>query len=219
MNYHSSNTIEVAPTTEFPKNRNLSLVPAAQKSAQTASDQTKFLMPDKETARRHIELLHRAGDAIVTFFLVKDFVMDGQDKNPHHVYGTLDQHWEYLASKNQQGYGILILVQQGNGIGRTKQDIIGLNALFTDDDKGLPTPIFKLPPSFTVRSKHGCHQYWLLKPGEPLNRLEEAQETLAAHFGTDPIVKDLSRVMRLAGTYNMKDPADPFLVELVVEND
>jgi hypothetical protein len=190
-----------------------------QNSNNIKEDLNKPLFLDKETARRHITLLHRTGDAFVTFFLVKDFVRDGEDKDPHHRHGTLGQHWEYLASKNQAGYGIFILVQQGNGKGRTKQDVIGLNALFTDDDKGLPTPIFKLPPSFTVRSKRGCHQYWLLKPGEPLDGLKEAQETLAAHFGTDPSVKDLPRVMRLAGTCHMKDPATPFLVELVVEND
>jgi hypothetical protein len=189
-----------------------------ENTAECPTEATPLVL-NKEDAGRHIGLLHGDANAFVTFFLVKDFVKDGENKAPHHLYGTLDQHWDELVRLNRGGYGIFLLVQQGNGKGRTKKDILGLNALFTDDDKGLPTPIFKLPPSFTVRSKRGCHRYWLLKPGEPLDRLEEAQETLAAHFGTDPSVKDPSRVMRLAGTYHMKDPGNPFLVKLVVAND
>jgi len=108
-----------------------------QNSNNIKEDPNKPMFLDKETAGRHIGLLHGDANALVTFFVVKDFVRDGEDKDPHHRHGTLGQHWEYLASKNQAGYGIFILVQQGNGKGRTKHDIIGLNALFTDDDQAV----------------------------------------------------------------------------------
>lgn len=174
--------------------------------------QTTSLAASKQSATRFIEMLHGKVDAKVTFFVVEE---SGKEKSPQHFHGTLDEHWDRLELLNRANFGIFVLVQKGNGQGRKERDIVGLNALFTDDDNDSPTPPLPLSPSMTVRSKRGCHRYWLLKPGEHLDRLREAQESLATHFGTDPAVKDPSRVMRLPGTLHVKDPSDAFPVELV----
>lgn len=77
----------------------------------------------------------------------------------------------------------------------------------------LPRPGFE--PSLTVQSKRGEHNYFKLKSGEALAAFTPAQKALAAHFGTDPKVTDLPRVMRLAGFYHLKDPNDPYMVRVV----
>jgi hypothetical protein len=173
------------------------------------------LIGNKQMAARFIEALHGKADAHVTFFIIEE---DGQKRNPRHLHGTLDKHWEGLERLNLAGCGIFILVQKGNGRGRKDEDVEGLNAIFTDDDKNAPTPLLPVPPSITVRSKRGYHRYWLLKAGESMGRLQETQKALAAHFDTDGAVNDLARVMRLPGTYHMKDRSSPFFVELVDTN-
>ncbi|MFN3700453.1 MAG: phage/plasmid primase, P4 family [Alphaproteobacteria bacterium] len=50
-------------------------------------------------------------------------------------------------------------------------------------------------------------------------KYEETQSRFVARYGGDPNAKDISRVLRLAGTYNMKIHKNPFLVTAEVCND
>lgn len=68
----------------------------------------------------------------------------------------------------------------------------------------------RLAPAVMVDSGHGYHAYWPLS--EPLEAtpanikaVEAANGALAAFLGSDPAVKDASRVMRLPGLVNTKD--------------
>ena len=93
-----------------------------------------------------------------------------------------------------------------------------LRALFVDDDKGLLDPdgpaFAKCPPSIVTHGRRGPHIYWLLEPGEPLEAFTPAQEHLALALGTDRTIKDLPRIMRVPGFYNMKSRSEPFPVRL-----
>ena len=61
-------------------------------------------------------------------------------------------------------------------------------------------------PSAVVNSGHGIHAYFRLKsPVEPAN-LSEAVGDLAVLLESDPSVKNPSRIMRLPGFRNLKDP-------------
>lgn len=69
---------------------------------------------------------------------------------------------------------------------------------------------FGLEPSIIVNSGRGYHLYWLLAKYleiTPKNRnlLRGILAGLAKELGGDPACKDLSRLMRLPGTYNCKD--------------
>ena len=86
-------------------------------------------------------------------------------------------------------------------------------------DNGLPLP------SLIVNSGNGLHLKWLLDqalrieaPSDPLLRDWEAVQSaiiqIMAPFGGDPKAKDASRVLRLPGTANMKDPMHPIPVYL-----
>ena len=52
------------------------------------------------------------------------------------LHGTLDEHWDALASLNIQGAGVFITVNETNFSGRTTQDMVNVRAMFREDDTG-----------------------------------------------------------------------------------
>ncbi|HLX62353.1 MAG TPA: hypothetical protein VKX17_13835 [Planctomycetota bacterium] len=117
---------------------------------------------------------------------------------------------EQLAALNARGAGIFVVVNRG---GQCGNDITRLRALFVDgDDIPLP-PAFHLMPSIAcARSQIRWHAYWLLKPDQPISAFKGAQKYLAAHYGTDPRIFDLPRVMRVPGFVHWK--AEPVLLRV-----
>ncbi len=73
-------------------------------------------------------------------------------------------------------------------------------------------------PSILVNSKNGQHAYWLLGDGEDIGEFTATQLYLASALGTDPAIKDNSRVMRLPGTLHLKNPEEPHLVTCTVNH-
>ncbi len=122
--------------------------------------------------------------------------------------------------------------------GRGKNsDVSHFTALWTDlDFHGQEGPVreklkevletfdsLKLKPSITADSGHGIHLYWLLDKIYPVDEARPYCVGLQKEFsvcdvgdaGSDPI-NDPSRVLRLPGTDNWKDPSNPkpcFIVE------
>lgn len=77
-------------------------------------------------------------------------------------------------------------------------------------EAGLP------PPSLMVASGHGCHAYWRLT--EAIHEMEEwrsRQKGLIAALGTDRVVHDPARIMRVPGLFNLKQapPVRAILIE------
>lgn len=145
---------------------------------------------------------------------------DSHDRSQaRHFHGTVEERWPELELANSSGCGVFVTVNETDGRGRRAENITAVRALFVDDDSCQLAPdapeFERCRPNISVRSGRGLHAYWTLLPGAPLEAFTEAQETLALHFGTDPKVKDLPRVMRLPGTLWMKDRAAPRLVTLV----
>ena len=83
---------------------------------------------------------------------------------------------------------------------------------------------FPLPPTCVVHSGQGLHVYWNLTaplritgPDDPtIGRVEGLLSRLYAHLGGLDSVQDLSRVMRLPGSFNRK--SDPPLPVTIVEH-
>ncbi len=109
-----------------------------------------------------------------------------------------------------------VMVNAGDSKGRTAKNVQRIRALFIDTD-GAPYPA-KLPlePQLVTQSSPGrWHLYWLVD-GVLLDSFSTLQKALAEHYGTDPSVNDLPRVMRLPGFYHCK--AEPVRVELPETN-
>lgn len=196
-----------------------------QSEAKAANDNAERPRPDRAEAEKFIAALAGRADAMVTF---QTFLDDGKGKGAWTRTASLGEVWESLVTLNDEGHGIFVMVNEGDGRGRKQENVVAARALFIDDDGKGETPIAfvegkppfdKLPPSITVQSKAGQHNYWLLVPGQPLDEFTPMQKALAEHFGTDTAVKDLPRVMRVPGFLHQKVRQDPFLVRVVQTSD
>lgn len=182
--------------------------------------------PDRAEAERFLIALTGKADAKVTF---QTFLDDKKGTGAAWTQtGTLDELWPQLVHLNEEGHGIFVMVNEGNGRGRKEENVVAARALFIDDDGKGPAPVAfvegkppfeKLPPSITVQSKAGQHHYWLLVHGESLDQFTPMQSALAEHFGTDKTVKDLPRVMRVPGFLHLKKRQEPFIVRVVQTRD
>jgi putative DNA primase/helicase len=130
------------------------------------------------------------------------------------VHGTLQEHFKTLAELNLKGAGVFFTVNETDLKGRTTEHIKKVRALFIDLD-GSPLPDFKplgLMPHLIVNTSKGkYHCYWLVKDC-PLESFSLYQQALATRFNSDPKVKDLPRVMRVAGFYHNKSKSYPVKV-------
>lgn len=128
-------------------------------------------------------------------------------------HGTLQQNERKLIRANEQGAGVFVMVNAGDGNGRAAKNVARVRALFVDCD-GAPLPLSTpLEPHLKVQSSPGrWHLYWLVY-GLRLDDFAPMQGALAELYGTDPAVVDLPRVMRLPGFHHLK--GDPVTVQLV----
>jgi len=133
------------------------------------------------------------------------------------LWGSLSQHLKRLVELNEDGHGIFVTVNASNG-SRKATDITALRACFVDDDSNSLPPgdprLKGCPPSMSVKSAHGHHHYWLLKPDQPLTSFTPTQVALATILKTDTKIKDLPRVMRIPGFVHHK--GEPTAVSIVV---
>jgi len=120
-----------------------------------------------------------------------------------------------LHTVNTHDRGIFFVV---NGDGQTDKEVKHARAQFAEiDDKPIEEQAriikeFPLEPSIIIKTRKSLHAYWLLENGET-KYFRELQERMIQHFGSDPVVKNLSRVMRLYGFEHRKE--EPVLVTLI----
>lgn len=170
---------------------------------------------DRVQTEQYIEVVAGSKDAPVTF---QTFAEGGPSAIPPRIlHGTLTEHFDELVRLNELGHGVFVMVNEGDGQGRKGENVVAVRAVFIDDDGDGPvhSPSTEAaPPSMVVQSKRGPQSYWVLQPGEPKEAFTPAQVALAKHFGTDPKVKDLPRVMRLPGFFHQKNRQSPYLVTI-----
>lgn len=161
------------------------------------------LQPDLAEAQRFLSIL--AKDQPVSFQTFDD----SENKNPslpRILHGTLEQHGNALAALNNQRAGVFVMVNQGDGEGRSAKNVIAVRALFVDLDGTPLEPVLAcgVLPHIVIESSPGrYHVYWLVNDC-PLERFTSLQTSLILKFNSDPKVKDLPRVMRLPGFWHQK---------------
>ncbi len=129
------------------------------------------------------------------------------------LHGTIDQHIKELSKLNQQGAGVYFTVNETNLEGRTTKHITKVRAVFCDFD-GTPLPKkFNVNPHLIVNtSPNKYHTYWLVSD-MPKESFRLYQQALANKFGSDPVIVDLPRIMRVAGFWHNKK--NPYPVKLI----
>jgi hypothetical protein len=179
--------------------------------------------PDLSQTRRFLQVL-TGGDFAVTFQTfsdqeeLKEKLPNGKLYDPHASWrhGTLDALALHLTHQNAKGAGIYVMVNRGDGKGRSAESVQLVRALFMDTD-GAPYPAdLPLQPHLVVQSSPGKWHVYVLVTGVSLAHFAIYQQALAERYGTDPSVKDLPRVMRLPGFFHCKGL--PVKVQLLEAN-
>ena len=117
---------------------------------------------------------------------------------------------EWIHRMQSEGRGVYIVVNDG---GDTDSEITACRAMFCEwDDRekswqinawkelGLPEPTLQIDTG-----GKSIHNYWVLKKVIDPKTWKPIQERLLDHADADRALKNPSRVMRLAGTYHVKD--------------
>jgi RepB DNA-primase from phage plasmid len=85
-------------------------------------------------------------------------------------------------------------------------------------DHSVEQKIRRDQPSALVCSGHGLHAYWFLDAPAPIKQkllIRSLNQGIAREFSGDINATDVGRVLRIPGTFNVKNPNDPKQVELV----
>lgn len=175
---------------------------------------TAIQPPDRSEAERFLAILDESAES----FCFRVFDDNPQRKDPRlaaKIDGTLDDVWPQLLAKQAQGCGVYVVANAGE---QTSDSIYKVRAVFADTDGAPLDPIIAcgLEPHVIVESSPGnWHVYWLVD-GLALDAFRDVQRSIAARFGTDKSVNDLSRVMRLPGLYHQK--GEPFRSRIIHES-
>ncbi len=141
--------------------------------------------------------------------------------------GTIDQHWNYLQQVNTQGAGVYCMINAGDGVWRSNENVTGITNFFLDLDGSSLNPVLKGPtrPHAIVETSPGHYQVWWkiqLIPVTDANRdsscelFRRVQRGIADQFGGDRHVSGLCGVARIPGFVNMKN--NPFLIRMLELN-
>jgi hypothetical protein len=176
---------------------------------------------DKDMARDFLACLDpSAGKFTFQFF------NDGAGTYAEIFHGTLDEVWAKVQTLNtpDRGVGVFVTINETDFNGRRSENIVRPRALFADADRNEQIKrcmetieACEATPSMIVKSGRGLHFYYVCSD-IPRDQFSALQKSLIDKLGSDPAVKDLSRVMRLPGTRHLKDPTKPQLVKLCRTN-
>jgi hypothetical protein len=172
---------------------------------------------DRQQAITQLEMLgYQQGDAVyVRAFLPKE--------DPRYAPNTgrkADRlNWEQVERWQAQGYGVYIVV---NGGGHKDEDVKSCRAIFCEfDDRpiedqkefwrslGLPEPTLQ------VQTRKSVHTYWVFDEAISVDAWRKLQTALLTYTGSDPALKNPSRVMRLAGSYHIKPGCEPVRCNII----
>ena len=138
---------------------------------------------------------------------------DTDKGQPGHSYdGSLAQLWSTFVGYQQQGWGIFVNVNELDGQGRELANVSSLRAHIVDLD-GIDSrqqyeaaAAWSPAPSFAVESSPDrYHVYWVLSQRySDGSRYSALQRRIRQQFNGDKSVIDPTRVLRLAGTWNLK---------------
>ncbi|WP_138755985.1 DNA-primase RepB domain-containing protein [Paenibacillus sinopodophylli] len=121
-------------------------------------------------------------------------LIESMESNP------TEQLQSITVKKNKQGqYHLLAL--------RTKKRVTKLKKAFIQKFKN------HIKDTMIIETKNGYHIYWVVQ-GASVHKFVPIQKALAKKFSSDPMITNLSRVMRIPGFFHMKNPESPFMVKI-----
>lgn len=137
--------------------------------------------------------------------------------------------WPEIEEANRKGCTVSVTVNElREGHSRSGTNVRRIRAVWLDDDgDAKPVSAFPIPPSLTVETSPGrYHHYWLvagdwMADEQSKQGFADVMRSIVDTFGGDSQATDISRVLRLPGTWNHKAKlAEPYRAKLLpVEGD
>jgi RepB DNA-primase from phage plasmid len=127
-----------------------------------------------------------------------------------------------LARLNAAGAGCFVTINKTDGRGREIGNIIAVRKVFVDLDGSPIEPVkaWSIEPHIIIKSSDKrFHAYWRHDGSVGLDYFKDIQLRLATKFSGDNQVNDLPRVMRIPGSWHLKNPDAPFQVRIVEINE
>lgn len=175
---------------------------------------------DTSQAIRQLELLgYHRGDAVyVRAFLPKE--------DPRYAPNTgrkADKlNFKQILHWQQHGYGIYFVI---NGGGHKDEDVQLCRAVFIEHDdleielqQDLWQTLSLPQPTFQVQTRKSVHSYWVFEKPIPVQEWKQLQTDLLTYTSADPVIKNPSRVMRLAGAWHIKPGEKPLRCNIISES-
>ncbi|NJO93135.1 MAG: hypothetical protein HC820_00005 [Hydrococcus sp. RM1_1_31] len=176
-----------------------------------------FPFIDRTAALRQLELLGYQKDDIIYLRAIPGNGYEGGSVNLSARYPDLP--WQQLENLQRQGKGIYLVV---NGGGHKDKDVQVGRAIFCEfddrplneqitfwQDKGLPRPTFQ------IQTRKSIHSYWVFDKPMAIALWRKLQQDFLAFTGSDPTLKNPSRVMRLAGAWHVFQGVEPIQCDTI----
>ncbi len=203
LNSHSSNTI----TPQLSQD---------QKDPSRERGVADDLSPDYKQANRFFDVLTGSKADPLTFQFFPDKNKNSGKASFRHLKRS--PAYAFLHKKQKQGCGVYVMVNAGDGKGRSKKNVVKVRALFVDLDGSPWEPAAtSLKPHMRIESSPGrWHLYWLVKDCS-LSQFKPIQQAIAKKFNGDKSCCDLPRVLRVPGFFHLKK--EPVMTKLSEVND
>ena len=120
---------------------------------------------------------------------------------------------------------------------RTKEDLLNFNGYYVDLDIKKETDTLSpekcqelktgalnkltgapLQPHCIVETKNGYQAVWLISDQLDKSTYIQIEKELISYFGADKAGTSVTKILRLPGFYHLKNPNEPFLCKLVINN-
>ncbi|MEB0060043.1 DUF3987 domain-containing protein [Variovorax sp. LG9.2] len=176
---------------------------------------------DLGAALQHVRALTGSDAAPVTIASIRPSRKGETKATIETRRGDLASLWPWIERQQTEGFHVYVTVNETIGVRREKGDITRIRAVYTDDDNRRDAPLtWPIDPHLTVESSAGkFHYYWFVDEAPDGDAFEDLQRGIAAQYGTDKSATDIARVLRLAGTANLKPGAEGHLTRIVKQSD
>src|SRR5262249_52023250 len=125
--------------------------------------------------------------------------------------------WPRLLDRQCAGAAVAVTIAETDGRGRKSANMVRPRAVWIEADTPISRPL-PLPPTMTIETSPGRYHYIFVVRDLNWEQWHGVQPSLIADYDSDPKAGHCTQVLRLAGTLNLKNPAEPFLVRFVEES-
>ena len=183
---------------------------------------------DFDTAKRFIELIRGDANTLMQFRALpksqeakrrfESLTSDERTKKRRNYPGRLSELAPRLQRMNKSGHAIFVALNEFDGNGRKKENLVAAHVIPLDLDGGPLPDNWQIQPHWIQETSLGRYQcFFVIDRTTDIAAVEDVARRLASNYGGDPAVFDATHVFRMPGFYHQK--GKPFRVKSLLENE